>query len=241
MAATENPGCDAHGKSALCRLLHRGILRDMLVVAVLIFGRMNSTLLIVGVIVFAVGAVLHVWSKACLMRNFMVTRNGPYRFVRHPFYLANLVIDVGICCIAGNLYLLIAYVPLYLLAYIPTIRQEERDLTATHGDGYRQYVREIPMLISLRIDRIVGPWDGTWTNIWRENEFTRLGRILAIPFYILLVDALILNNLIGERSVSLAVVAAVVAIAINIFASRAKKLSRRRLMVMSDFTDLEGI
>lgn len=222
------------------RLVHRGVLRDLLVVASLLFARMDQGLLIAGLIVFTLGAFLHLWSKACLMRNFVVTRHGPYRFVRHPFYLANLIIDVGICLIAGNLYLLIAYVPLFLLSYIPTIRQEERELTAAWGDEYREYAREVPMLISWRVDRLWGPWDGCWTNLLRENELTRLGRILAIPIYCLLADGLAHHRLIEELCLGLVVPAALVAIAINILAARAKSWSRRRLMALPELADLVG-
>ena len=226
-------------ETRLGRLVHRGMLRDLLVIASLIFARMNGTLLAIGLVVFALGAALHFWSKACLMRNFMVTRHGPYRMVRHPFYLANFVIDVGICLMAGNVYLLIAYMPLFLLSYIPTIRQEERDLTATHGDVYREYVRQRPMLVSLRLDRLCGPWDGSWTNILRENELTRLGRVLAIPFYLLVVDGLWHHRLNEGMSLALAVPAALAAVAINILAARAKRWSRRQLV--GDMSDLSSM
>jgi protein-S-isoprenylcysteine O-methyltransferase Ste14 len=216
--------------SSLVRLVNRGFLRNLLLVAALLVARMNWTLLPAGIALFLLGATLHFWSKACLMRNFMVTRQGPYRFVRHPFYLANLLIDLGICLIAGNPYLILFYVPLFLLAYIPTIRGEERFLTNAHGDQYRDYMRQIPMLISWRLDRLWGPWDGTWTTVWRENEVTRLSRILAIPFYILLADALYHHRLTGRLSIPLAVISALLAVAINLLSVYAKGWARRKLM-----------
>ena len=218
-------------ETRLGKLVHRGMLRDLLIVACLIFADMEWSKIGIGGVVFLLGCGLHFWSKACLMRNFMVTRHGPYRMVRHPFYLANLIIDIGIILMAGNMYLFLGYLPLFLLSYIPTIRQEERDLTAAHGDVYREYVRQRPMLISLRIDRLLGPLDASWTNILRENELTRLGRVLAVPFILLMIDGLWHKRLLsGSPALILGVTALTVAVVIHVLAVQAKSWSRRQLV-----------
>ena len=75
------------------------------------------------------GVWLHTWAKGCLRQNRVVATIGPYRFVRHPFYLANALIDAGLVVMAGW-WPLAVVLPLWWLAiYIPVIRGEERYLS----------------------------------------------------------------------------------------------------------------
>lgn len=168
------------------KLGSRGVLRDIVLIAALIFLRFSWTWFFVGLGIFLVGCALHFWSKGCLVRNWVVTMSGPYRLVRHPFYLANFIIDVGICVMSGNVYLLAVYLPLFLIAYIPVIQAEESDLIEAHEE-YREFARAVPRLLPYKIHRLFGPLDLSWANIQREQEIPRLLRILASPLYIILV------------------------------------------------------
>ena len=168
----------------------RGFLRDVTLIFGLVFMTPDGALMALGCGVFLVGVALHFWSKGCLVRTWTVTTCGPYRVVRHPFYLANFLIDEGICLFSGNLWLVVLYVVVFLLVYLPTIRREERHLTSVHGDVYSSYVRAVPALLPYRLHAILGPLGLTWANIMREKEMSRLLRILAIPSYFVIVAAL---------------------------------------------------
>lgn len=170
----------------ISKLGSRGVLRDLVLILALVFLRFSWTWFGVGLAVFMVGCAFHFWSKGCLVRNWVVTTSGPYRLVRHPFYLANFLLDVGICIMSGNPCLLAGYVPLFLVAYIPVIQAEERDLIAAHEE-YLAFAREVPRLLPYRIHRLLGPLDISWANIQGEQEIPRLLRIMASPLYILLV------------------------------------------------------
>ena len=114
----------------------RGFLRDAVNVVGLIVAGFAVEWFAFGIGLFVVGACLHFWSKGVLVRNWTVTMGGPYRVVRHPFYLANFIIDTGICLLSGSLILTLLYLPAYLLTYIPTIRREEKFLVDSYGGGY---------------------------------------------------------------------------------------------------------
>lgn len=103
----------------------------------------------VGVGLFSIGLVLMVWTFRSLGPNLtdtVVTRqqhtlvlHGPYRWVRHPFYVAGGLLSLAISLIAANWFLLITGVVLFCLLVIRT-RTEEENLVARFGAGYRTYM-----------------------------------------------------------------------------------------------------
>ena len=92
--------------------------------------------------------VLLVWTFRNLGKNLtdtVVTRKehtlvttGPYRYVRHPFYLAFVIAVVGGSIVASNWFLFLAgMVPFGFL--VARTRIEEQKLVERFGDEYRQY------------------------------------------------------------------------------------------------------
>jgi hypothetical protein len=164
--------------------LNRGGLRFFLVLVALIRGVSTPTTILAGVPLILLGAAVHFWAKGCLRQNRVVAMIGPYRFVRHPFYLANALIDAGIAVMSGW-WVIQVVLPLWWLAiYIPVIRGEEAYLLKTFGSVYGEYKKRVPALV---------PWcrplpstgEGfRWSNpnIAHGEETPRALRILAYPF-----------------------------------------------------------
>ncbi|MES0362289.1 MAG: isoprenylcysteine carboxylmethyltransferase family protein, partial [Anaerolineales bacterium] len=78
----------------------------------------------------------------------LVTDRGPYRWIRHPLYLSSLLMiwsypDLTLDRLLFNL--------LFSIWVIVAIILEERGLVATFGEAYRNYQREVPILIPWRI------------------------------------------------------------------------------------------
>lgn len=102
-----------------------------------------------GVAVFATGAALLAWTLHDLGTNLtdtVVTRQshvlvtrGPYRWVRHPFYVSMASLIVAISLIAANWFLLATGCVVILLLVVRT-RTEEEKLVARFGDAYRAYM-----------------------------------------------------------------------------------------------------
>jgi protein-S-isoprenylcysteine O-methyltransferase Ste14 len=94
--------------------------------------------------------MLIVWTMKTLGRNLtdtVVTRehhtlvvNGPYRFVRHPFYVALALWMTAFSFMAANWFLLAGSLAVLSLLVIRTAAEEER-LVARFGDGYLEYMR----------------------------------------------------------------------------------------------------
>jgi len=75
-----------------------------------------------------------------------VIRKSVFGIVRHPMYLSEVLLYLGLVLVSFSLaaggVLVIAAAFLHYIS-----RQEERRLVARFGDAYRQYVRDVPMWI----------------------------------------------------------------------------------------------
>ncbi len=103
----------------------------------------------VGVALGAAAGLLLTWTLHSLGRNLtdtVVTRRehtlvttGPYRWIRHPFYLSVALAVIANSLTAANWFLFITGGLVFLLLVI-RCRKEEENLVARFGDRYRDYM-----------------------------------------------------------------------------------------------------
>ena len=67
----------------------------------------------------------------------LVTR-GPYRWIRHPFYVAMALVTTGSALIAANLFMFVSGAVVFALLALRS-RVEEEQLAARFGDAYHEY------------------------------------------------------------------------------------------------------
>ena len=73
-----------------------------------------------------------------------VIKKGVFLFVRHPIYLSEIILYLGLLLLNISLAAaLIWVIAMVFLHYIS--RYEEKLLLARFGDEYRQYMKEVPM------------------------------------------------------------------------------------------------
>lgn len=104
----------------------------------------------IGVGLGVVAIALLFWILRSLGRNLtdtVVTRKehtlvttGPYRWVRHPFYLAFALAAVANSLVTANWFLFVIEGAVFVLLVIRT-RKEEARLIERFGDDYRDYMR----------------------------------------------------------------------------------------------------
>jgi protein-S-isoprenylcysteine O-methyltransferase Ste14 len=104
-----------------------------------------------GLAACAVGGGLMVWTFRRLGKNLtdtVVTRrnhtlvtNGPYHFVRHPFYVSGALFALGTSFVAANWFLFTGGV-LFIGLIIIRTRIEEEHLLTRFGDRYRTYMEQ---------------------------------------------------------------------------------------------------
>lgn len=103
--------------------------------------------------VVLIGTLFTIWSLAVLGRCFglfpevrgLVLR-GPYRLVRHPVYLGELVSALGLLLAKPHPLVIGVFVVFVALQYVRTI-YEERALAAAYPGEYPAYARHVPRLI----------------------------------------------------------------------------------------------
>jgi protein-S-isoprenylcysteine O-methyltransferase Ste14 len=111
----------------------------------------------IGFILYVPAICLYLWGLLVLGRYFGVSsvggadlhpdhrliQEGPYRFVRHPMYLAVLFAALG-AFLVFQTWAMAVFLPLSTVVIIRA-SQEERLLEAEFGDEWREYVTRVPM------------------------------------------------------------------------------------------------
>ncbi|MCR9096168.1 MAG: isoprenylcysteine carboxylmethyltransferase family protein [bacterium] len=166
------------------RIGRRNLRKGLLAVGC-VLGAPSTGGLVAGGALIALGGALHLWSKGCLEQNRRLITAGPYRYVRNPFYLANALIDAGLCVVVGVVWIAALFAVLWLLAYRDTIDGEERKLADLFPDEYPRYVAAVPRLVpnGSAWPRAAVTGHFSWDNdgLARGQEYARLVGIALGP------------------------------------------------------------
>jgi protein-S-isoprenylcysteine O-methyltransferase Ste14 len=137
---------------------------------------------IFGLAAFLIGiaALVRTWAAAYLqservhdanLRTEGVVADGPYRHVRNPLYLGNLLLAVGMGLIASRTGFVIL-VAGHLIFLLRLIGREESELLATQGERYRTYFDAVPRLLpSLRPRVPAGGLQPRWPQAFLGEVF----------------------------------------------------------------------
>lgn len=122
------------------------------------FGRYDAiSLKVLGFILIITGLILRISSilklkkrftyRLSLIKDHELEINGVYKLVRHPGYLGQLMVLIGIAFEIGN-WLAVLIIPVILIpSYIHRIRIEEQFLISKFGIHYTDYMKSTKRLI----------------------------------------------------------------------------------------------
>jgi len=133
--------------------MHQWLLRAripasvLMAVAIVVLSHPRYESWLIGLAVIVTGELLRIWASGHIHKMAEVTRTGPYALCRHPLYLGHLLIATGFC-IAGDSIMAFIVVSLsFLLIYVPTWKNEEKNLTEKFGDTYVEFMQNTPALL----------------------------------------------------------------------------------------------
>jgi protein-S-isoprenylcysteine O-methyltransferase Ste14 len=114
----------------------------------------HSILLFIGVFFIAVGYAGTLWCYATLGDSWRVSvhnsektilvRHGPYRIIRHPIYLFQLIILAGAIILLPTLFSLTILI-IHISCILTKAFDEEQHLMQIHGTEYKRYMSETGM------------------------------------------------------------------------------------------------
>ena len=119
-------------------------------------------------------AFIRTWASSYLHANVVyasqvktesLVADGPYRHVRNPLYLANVLMAIGMGAMMSRTGFVVAVAAMLIFSYRLILR-EERELEESRGEPYLRYVKAVPRL-----------WPSPWPRVaasgrqakWRDG------------------------------------------------------------------------
>ena len=109
---------------------------------------------IIGLCIFFIGCFLHAWSVAVrgqyatswsMREDHKLVTEAPYNIVRHPSYLAYMLMIIGITLAWLKWFTLLPWIA--IPGYVLVSRREEELLIERFGDQYREYMKHVGAFI----------------------------------------------------------------------------------------------
>lgn len=115
-----------------------------------------------GALLAFAAAALRTWAAAYLDSSVVhdgslhaegVVADGPFRFVRNPFYLGTVLLAAGMALLASRLGWVVI-VGAMVLFTLRLIGREEAELTASQGESYAAYKAAVPRVLPALLPRV---------------------------------------------------------------------------------------
>lgn len=112
-----------------------------------LFPQGNKILVIIGYIILCLGILLFFISLLTLMKNktSQLIKTGIYRLVRHPMYLAAIIMFFSHMFFGQHLIVFISTGLGIICCYLIILSGDKRNIEK-FGQDYRQYMEEVPQV-----------------------------------------------------------------------------------------------
>lgn len=140
------------------------------VLLLIFFARPDLAGTVVGLALIIPGELARIWAAGHIHKSKVLTVTGPYAYVKNPLYLGTILIVVGFCIFARNVYLLALATSVFCFHYIPSkSRVESARMRKRFGAAYDDYDEKVPDYIPR-----LTPYSGA-KGCWRLSSFLENG------------------------------------------------------------------
>src|ERR1700691_1573735 len=118
------------------------------VFAVLYFWLARPTwrFLAIGAVVIVPGLLIRALASGHVRKNESLATSGPYAHTRNPLYLGSLLMGLGFAVAARSWWVGVVLVVMFVVIYLPVIRDEEAFLRRTFPE-FEEYARRVPRML----------------------------------------------------------------------------------------------
>jgi protein-S-isoprenylcysteine O-methyltransferase Ste14 len=115
-----------------------------------------------GSLLCFIAAMLRTWGTSYLRADVMrdsrvhterLLADGPYRYVRNPLYIGNILLAVGAGLMASRIGFVILVVGM-IVFILRLISREETELARDQGEAYRRYCAAVPRILPALTPRV---------------------------------------------------------------------------------------
>jgi len=145
-------------------------------------------------LLLAAAAMMRTWATAYLQADVVqdaslhsdkLVADGPYRHVRNPLYLANILMIFSMALLASRVGFLVMVAGMIVFQY-RMIGREEEELSQTQGESFRAYCRAVPRLWPSLTARVpAGSVQPRWKQAWLAEAFFFWGLTAAVAVFAL--------------------------------------------------------
>ena len=159
------------------------------VFAVLYFWLARPTwrFLAIGTAVIVPGLLIRALASGHVRKNEALATSGPYAYTRNPLYLGSLLMGVGFAVAARSWWVGVVLVAMFLMIYLPVIRDEEAFLRQKFPE-FEEYARRVPRMLPR-----IRPGSGDSTGGFSFDLYLKHREYNALLGCVLLTGALIVK------------------------------------------------
>ena len=125
----------------------RQILGLLICVVFALTAHPQAGLMIAATPLVLAGVGIRMWASGLIMKNRNLATSGPYKYVRHPQYVGNILIIAAFVLASGNWWTAPVALAFLLFYYPPAIEYEERKLGNLFGRDWDEYARTTHSLL----------------------------------------------------------------------------------------------
>lgn len=155
-------------------------------IAYLVVSQPTPRLLSAGAAVALAGLLLRGSAAGHLEKNLSLSVSGPFRSTRNPLYLGSFILGLGFMIAGASWILGIVFAALFVVVYIPAMRQEEGFLRQKFGTSYDAYSRQVPFFFPIPGKGCKGEGRFEWKRYKKNREYEAAAGFLAILVFLII-------------------------------------------------------